>query len=104
MKLSQQLALLTPPELAAYKRARTIAIINGLVSLFSFWINFGLLYLAMQITWTFGIYMGKESVIYLLPSVAAAYICFQVAVHQMRKARDIRHTAVDRTRRQESIG
>ena len=104
MKLSQQLALLTATELTAYKRARTISIINGLVSLFSFWINFGLLYVAMEIAWTFGIYMGKESVLYLLPSVAVAYVCFQVAVHQMRKAREIRHTAVDRTRRQEPIG
>ncbi len=104
MKLSQQLALLTPPELAAYKRARTIAIINGLVSLFSFWINLGLLALVMQIAGTFGIYMGKESIIYVLPSTVLAYICFQVAMHQMRKAREIRHTAVDRTRRQEPIG
>jgi hypothetical protein len=104
MKLSQQLALLTPPELAVYKRARTIAIINGLVSLFSFWINFGLLYVAMQIAGTYGIYMGKESIIYVLPSAVAAYICFQVAKHQMRKAREIRHTAVDRTRQPESIG
>ena len=104
MKYSQQLELLTPPELEAYKRARTIAIINGLVSLFSFWINFGLLYLVMDVASTFGIYMGKESVIYLLPSVGAAYICFQVAKHQMRKAREIRHTAIDRNRRQEKIG
>ena len=85
-----QLEKRTAEERLEYFRFRRLAIINGLVSLFSFWINFGLLYLAMDITATFGIVMGKESVLYLLPSVALAYICFKAAVYYRRKAELIR--------------